>query len=282
LILTKLTHFIGVAMFLAMLGLATGAPAQDLEAAKKAFMLGDYATAHALWSQAAADGDPEAMNNLGILYNKGLGVERDIEAAARLYLQAANLGFPNAQFNLANLHYNGDGLKRDYAEAARWYLAAAQGGHALAQLYLAEMYETGQGIARDEAEALRWYKASADSKLAGAEYEFARRLLFGDGVAPDPPKAYEYLIDAGFQGHAQSQALLGRAYARGIGGAVRRVEAYAWLGMAARRLKPGKELNDVTDQLRAVESQFTPDERAAAEATLVSFEGQTPGGADPQ
>jgi len=245
-------------------------------------MLGDYATAKQIWLEAAKAGDPEAMNNLGILYDKGLGVDRDIETAARLYERAADLGFPNAQFNLANLYYNGVGIKRDYATAARWYTAAARGGHALAQFYLAEMYESGQGVKKDKLEAIGWYAKAADNKLPEAEYEVGRRLLYGDGVKPDTDKAYGYLMDAGFQGHAQSQALLGKAYARAIGGAARPVEAYVWLKMAASRLGPGRDLKEATELLRKVEGRLSADERAAAESTLLQFETNTPGGADSQ
>jgi TPR repeat protein len=268
---------------LSFIALALPVWAQDLDPAKKAFMLGDYATAKKLWLEGAQAGDPEAMNNLGILYNKGLGVDQDIATAVQLYTRAANLGYPNAQFNLANLYYDGNGIKRDLREAARWYAAAAQGGHTLSQFYLAEMYASGEGVKKNETEALRWYAAAAEGKLPQSEYELGRRLLFGDGVKADHDKAYGYLMDAGFQGHAPSQALLGRAYAKAIGGGeARPVEAFVWLTMASRRLKPGKDLKNVTEMLRSVEGQLSPDEHAAALATLEQFERQTPGGVEVQ
>ena len=82
-----------------------------------AFWDGDYAGALQAWQANASAGDPEAMNNIGILYNKGLGVEQDNKQAAVWYEKAAQLGFVNAQFNLANLYYSGRGVSRDLKQA---------------------------------------------------------------------------------------------------------------------------------------------------------------------
>ena len=57
----------------------------------------------ALLAPLAEAGDAVAQNNLGVLYIRGAGVERDPVQAARLLNAAANAGLPRAQMNLVLL-----------------------------------------------------------------------------------------------------------------------------------------------------------------------------------
>jgi hypothetical protein len=56
--------------------------------------------AAAVLKPAAAAGDPLAMNDLGVLFHKGVGVEADPAEAARLLSTAAETGLPRARLNL--------------------------------------------------------------------------------------------------------------------------------------------------------------------------------------
>ena len=60
----------------------------------------DYAEAARLYRPAAAQGDAEALNNLGYLFLHGLGVPRDRAEGIRLYRLAAAQGDENAQIKL--------------------------------------------------------------------------------------------------------------------------------------------------------------------------------------
>ena len=50
-----------------------------------------------------AQGDAQAMNNLGTLYNDGRGVARDRKLAKQWYKKAAALGVPEAKQNLKGM-----------------------------------------------------------------------------------------------------------------------------------------------------------------------------------
>src|ERR1700754_3116117 len=83
---------------------ATAAYAQDdSDAGTDAFNQGDYGAAFQAWEAKAGQGDPDAMTNLGMLYEIGYGTKRDFEKAAEWYEKAAQLGYVVAQYNLANL-----------------------------------------------------------------------------------------------------------------------------------------------------------------------------------
>src|SRR5271169_3408847 len=74
------------------------AVASDDAPGMKAFRSGDYAAAYREWKPLADKGDANAQCNLGILYQKGLGVDRDQAEAFRLFQLAADRGNSQAQY----------------------------------------------------------------------------------------------------------------------------------------------------------------------------------------
>jgi len=84
-----------------------------------------YATALQIWLPQAKDGDPEAQNNVGEIYEKGLGLEPDYQAAAVWYRRAAEQGYTRAQINLGHLYEKGLGVERDPTQALQWYRRAS-------------------------------------------------------------------------------------------------------------------------------------------------------------
>lgn len=60
----------------------------------------------------AARQDPRAINNLGTMYELGIGVKRDSAHALRLYRQAAELGSKDASTNMQRLAYKTDATQR--------------------------------------------------------------------------------------------------------------------------------------------------------------------------
>jgi len=75
----------------------------------------------------ANSGNPEAQFELGLAYEKGLGVDKSQSEAMRWYRSAAKSGDTRAQYKLAYLYETGpDGIK-DIGEAVKWYKRAEQG-----------------------------------------------------------------------------------------------------------------------------------------------------------
>ena len=122
---------------------------------------GDYPTAFAEFARAAAEGDMRAANQLGELYERGDGVDRDPGRAAEWYRRAAEAGNREAQYNYAGMLRGGDGVALDAVESMRWYQRAADQGLAIAQFFVAKNYEHGQGTSQDLAEAWAWYSLAA-------------------------------------------------------------------------------------------------------------------------
>jgi uncharacterized caspase-like protein/predicted nuclease with TOPRIM domain len=84
-----------------------------------------YATALKVWLPLAKEGKPDAQTYVGEIFEKGLGVPPDFQAAASWYQRAAEQGFSRAAINLGSLYERGLGVPKDPAQALVWYRKAA-------------------------------------------------------------------------------------------------------------------------------------------------------------
>ena len=84
-----------------------------------------YATALKVWLEPAKAGDAQAQTYVGEIFEKGLGLTPDYEAAATWYRRAADQGWAPAQINLGQLYELGRGVPRDPAQALAWYRRAS-------------------------------------------------------------------------------------------------------------------------------------------------------------
>lgn len=91
------------------------------------------------------------------------------EEAFEYYLKAARQGDAEAQFYLGLCYNYGDGVEKDLSEAVKWYRKAADQGDALAQYNLGICYDNGYGVEKDLSEAVIWFRKAADQGLAEAQ-----------------------------------------------------------------------------------------------------------------
>ena len=76
----------------------------------------------------AEAGDAIVQNTLGVMYQKGQGVEQDFKEAVKWYQKAADQGDAMAQFNLGAMYCNGQGVEQNYVTGyALWNIAATNG-----------------------------------------------------------------------------------------------------------------------------------------------------------
>jgi hypothetical protein len=101
--------------------------------------------------------------------SQGLKRDAGLSRGVTRYREAAEQGDAQAQNNLGFMYETGQGVSRDYQEAAKWYRKAAEQGHAMAQLSLGEMYHEGRGVPRDDQEAVKWFRKAAKQGNAPAQ-----------------------------------------------------------------------------------------------------------------
>lgn len=134
------------------------------------------------YKKAAEQGNVYAQYDLGTMYERGKGVERDSTKASEWYEKAAEQGNEDAikalevikvallktlekraeqgnkdaQYKLGTMYYNGEGVEQNYKESFCLYKKAAEQGSVNAQFMLGKMYYHGQGVERDYEKSIEW------------------------------------------------------------------------------------------------------------------------------
>jgi TPR repeat protein len=161
-----------IASLIALSVLAT-APQGLAGDGRQAFNRGDYGAALMVWLPYAEKGSARAQYNISIMYEKGLGVEKDDEIAVEWLNRAAKSGNLIAQQRLAQMYDTGDKVTKDLAVAHKWYLSGAEQGHVASQKRLGFMYASGLGVTPSMAQSYKWFSIAAQSGDAGAKRDLA-------------------------------------------------------------------------------------------------------------
>ena len=204
----------------------------------------DYAVAHRWLRRSADDGHAGARNNLGLMYDRGLGVAVDHAAARDLYHAA--LGDEHARGNLESLYAEGRGAPSG-AAAVAWYRRGADAEIAAAQYRLGQIFAKGEGVPRDERAAAHWLARAAHQGHAEARKE-AGELYY---------KLGNYMEAAALGHEGAVHALADQAMKSGQPGA--REEYLRWLNApkpkppAARAWPTGISLDPGEDQQRTMQ-----------------------------
>lgn len=128
-----------------MLSILSGANSSERDKvflrAETAHASGDYHQAAQIWQQLADDNDVTSRTRLAWLYEKGLGVKRNLNHAAVLFRQSAMHGDADAQYALAVMLQTGKGQTKNLQESKLWLQKAADLGHKAASIALANTVE---------------------------------------------------------------------------------------------------------------------------------------------
>jgi len=119
-----------------------------------AYQAGDVPLAVKEFRGAAMAGHADSQFNLALMYEQGIGVEKNEKEAMGWYLKAAEQGNSNAQYNVAVLYENGRGCEVNYNEAHKWYREAVKQGDGLAVGNLGMLYLRAQGVKEDKVAGL--------------------------------------------------------------------------------------------------------------------------------
>ncbi len=151
---------------LGVTGAASPASAGFAEA-MAAYRIADYQTAYREFLPLAEGGMAAAQYKLGLLYENGRGVEKDLAAAQKWYGLAAAQGYSRAQYNLGFVHY---GLN-DISGTTEWWGRAAEGGDEQAMLSLGFIFAESDRAPHDRVQAHMWYDLAAAYGSADAAYK---------------------------------------------------------------------------------------------------------------
>ena len=114
----------------------------------------DPELARQLTERAARNGNRIAMHDLALYYAEGRGgVKAELQTAAKWFEKAAERGVVDSQFNLGVLFESGQGLPKNLTDAYVWYAIAAQQGDQFAKQRIAILSDTLPAKDLESAEA---------------------------------------------------------------------------------------------------------------------------------
>lgn len=189
------------------------------------------------WYKLSAEaGYAPAQERIGAFLDYGtMGMQRDSKTAQAWYLKAAAQGNHEAENSLGVLYHNGRTGARDYSKAAEWYLKAVEGGNTWAQANLGRLYLRGQGVDKNPAEALRLLQLAASQNNHAAELDLSLMYFNGLGVEANDTTAISLLRRAASGGEQAAQLRLAGALNYGVRLPVNHNEAVEWLRKAAEQ-----------------------------------------------
>ena len=141
---------------------------RQLAAGLRAYYQGNYNTALSKLIPLAADNSARAQFRLGVMYHKGLAVDKNPDSALKWISRslpaisnAAQNGQAWAQADMGTAYELGIGVERDLAYAASLYEKSARQGYAGGQTNLGVLYGRGAGVKYDRDKALYWLEKAA-------------------------------------------------------------------------------------------------------------------------
>lgn len=185
-----------------------------------------------------------ALNNLGVMYASGEGVEADQEKANEYYKKAAERGSTMGMKNLADRYLSGASGEVDIAAAIEWYKKSFKAGRRESGIKLGDIYYEGSHVDEDIDAAIEYYESAVriKPKKGGKqdidEYvkvvvKLADIYYEGDKVEMDDSKANELYHIAAEYCNLYAYHRLGIQYYNGYGVEQDKDTAIYWFRKAA-------------------------------------------------
>ena len=142
------------------------------------------------------DGDLEVWWDIGVKYQTGDGVKKDLKKAIMWFEKAASRNYDNALVSLGELYYKGEGVKQDYKKAFELFNRALRRNIPSAQYRLGVCNYYGHGTKQDKKAAVEWFKKAAAQVDPEASYMLGVCYEKGEGVKKDLKQAKAYYKQA--------------------------------------------------------------------------------------
>ena len=111
-----------------------------LDKSKEAYKQNYYNSVNQSLLIDAENGDIDAQYQLGVIYAKGDGVEKDDKLSFLWFEKAAKQGYSEAQYTLGLMYSSGKGVDQDNEIALKWFEKSAKQGHTDSLNIIKSMY----------------------------------------------------------------------------------------------------------------------------------------------
>lgn len=193
---------------------------EKYEQARNYYEAKDYNKAYPILIELADKNHTKALNLLGVFYNYGYIVPKNMQKAVELYQKSANFGWRLAQRNLGICYERGEGVPANMEKAYAWYDKSfrqykelAEKGDADAQLEMGVFFYYGRiRSGKNYLAALSWFEKSAHQGNCEALNLLGIMYHSSYGVEKDLNKALEYYTKAAERGNIIAMNNLGWLY----------------------------------------------------------------------
>jgi TPR repeat protein len=175
---------------------------------------------------------------LGEMYERGIGVERDQDAALKWYRIGAEFGDPEAILCLANVQASGFGdTPPDAGKAMKLAKQAADMGYSPAMIFIGQAYLSGrQGVAQDVAAAIKAFGAAAEVGDRQAMLALGETYLGNaPGLTPNDRSGLFWIRKAADRESPKAMLILSKFYAEGTMVDRDPIASRYWFNQAALR-----------------------------------------------
>ena len=178
--------FVAIASSLLLFGCGQS---QEPSFSSKSHVVSEPASLVDTTRKAAENGDSKAQLDLGLKYQKGEGVEKDLVAAYKWLLKSAENGNAEAMFFVGDALIRGDGVAKDIDGGWVWFRKSAEGENAEAQYRLSGKFGLtgrstvifGEGEEKKEnaRQYVKWLEKAASQSHKIAQYQLGMVYLLG-------------------------------------------------------------------------------------------------------
>lgn len=167
---------------------------------------GDTAAGYAM-SRLFADPKNGPLVNLDYAYFWHIKLARQV-----LKENLTDSAYIDILYNTGVLYNDGLGTEKNLKKAFYWFSQAAEKGHALAMLQVALAYENGITVPKDIKQGLVWLKKAVDLQNPDAQIVMAQKYMLGKDIEENQAKAIELLKAAAEHNSAKANFILGNFY----------------------------------------------------------------------
>lgn len=172
----------------------------------------------------AADGDLFANSFLARVYQKGIGVKKNLEMAVPYLTVVADSGNVMAQRDLGVLLLNCKQPKKAYG----WFEKAAGQGNINSIFYVGRLLLEGKGVEQDKRKGAELVLQTANEGFPQGMLLAGRCYFNGDGLAKNPETAVKWFKKAAGKNVTNAMWALATCYREGTGTPVDYDRALTW------------------------------------------------------
>lgn len=187
----------------------------------------------------AKAGDPFAMRQIAILYERGLGRKINMDQAYDRYVRSAEKGLCLSMADAGRIAMDESFSRYDPKFAFTWFLKGAALGYHEAELRLGDCFYGAIGVEEDKEKAATCFERASNhgngeaSDALGTMYVLGDCYLYGRGTGINYEKAMDLYLAAWDKGNVPAGRSIGRMHLLGLAKNSDASEGFRWIEKAA-------------------------------------------------